>query len=388
MANRLERRAATVRQRLSKVPLCAVVSAASLLLLVGRGARAAEDVRVCPSVAGAACSKAPSPDTPVAPEYAESYREYLKLRGASRERIRSPSAAVPDWSGIWTGSGGFSLALDPKNDPIIRFLQYGETRIAKEIFENCASFPCPGFLEAALTPEYAARYLAKMAAASVNETWDQLSDCLPAGFPRWLTEPFLREFIVTPRATWAITEQQSEVRRIYTDGRGHVPAGEAFSLWEGDSIGFWDGDTLVVHTIHLKRQELQRYSPGLSEQLSTIERIRMTDPNTIRVDVTLYDPKALKAPWHGRQTFSRVTTDHVRIDMWSCAENNNIYQNANGGTSFILPGESITLERPYRHPENFQNSGVDRAVSYGEKLMREGLKPGTKAGRNEDRPRQ
>jgi len=49
---------------------------------------------------------------------------------------------------------------------------------------------------------------------------DNLSTCGPAGFPRWLTEPFMREQIVTPDETWVLTEQANEIRRIYTDGRG------------------------------------------------------------------------------------------------------------------------------------------------------------------------
>ena len=81
--------------------------------------------------------------------------------------------------------------------------------------------------------------------AAGNE-WDQLSDCLPAGYPRWYTEPFLREFIVTPDETWWINEQQSETRRIYTDGRT-MPA-DLDPTNTGTSIGRWEGETLVVET--------------------------------------------------------------------------------------------------------------------------------------------
>ena len=34
--------------------------------------------------------------------------------------------------------------------------------------------------------------------------YDPISDCRPPGTPRWFTEPFLHEFIVTPDQTWLI----------------------------------------------------------------------------------------------------------------------------------------------------------------------------------------
>ena len=57
--------------------------------------------------------------------------------------------------------------------------------------------------------------------------WDPISTCAPPGHPRWLTEPFLREFIVTPDQTWLINEMVNDIRRIYTDGRDHVARGRS-----------------------------------------------------------------------------------------------------------------------------------------------------------------
>jgi hypothetical protein len=136
-----------------------------------------------------------------------------------------------------------------------------------------------------------------------------------------------------------INEQQSEARRVYTDGRGHVPDDEAFPLWEGDSIGFWDGDTLVVHTIRVKPGQYQRSQPDYTDQTSVIERIRKVGPDLIEDDVTVWDPPSLIKTWHIVDTYVRVKTDHARVDMWSCEENNNVVKTDVGASTFILPGE-------------------------------------------------
>ena len=91
--------------------------------------------------------------------------------------------------------------------------------------------------------------------------WDPISTCAPPGYG-WLTEPpFLREFIVTPDQTWLINEMVNDIRRIYTDGRGHVPAADRYPLYNGDSIGFWDGDRLVIHTNQLPAASISAATP-------------------------------------------------------------------------------------------------------------------------------
>jgi hypothetical protein len=258
----------------------------------------------------------PAADTPVPPEFKDSYDAYLAAKARAHGGTRHTVDDVPDWTGIWTrGPGG--LKFDPA--------QPGDA--------------VEGHITAALTPQYQAMYEKKLEDLKHGIEWDQLSYCLPAGYPRWLTEPFLREYIVRPEETWWINEQESEARRIYTDGRGHVPDDESFALWEGDSIGFWDGDTLVVHTIRVKPGQYQRAQPDYSDQTSTLERIRKIGPDTIEDDVTVWDPKGLAKPWHVIQTYVRVKTDHIRIDMWSCEENNNVVKTANGTSTFVLPGE-------------------------------------------------
>ncbi|MGH8218121.1 MAG: hypothetical protein ACREUT_06090 [Steroidobacteraceae bacterium] len=259
---------------------------------------------------------------------------------------RASYSEMPDWSGIWQRAPREGVKFDPK--------QTGNP------------FQPLGPITADLTPRYRAAFEERLREVAAGNEWDQLSDCLPAGYPRWLVEPFLREFIVTPSETWLATEQESEVRRVYTDGRGHVPDEAARPLWEGDSIGFWGGQTLVVHTIRLMHGEYQRVQPDHSNEVSTVERIRMIDHNTIEDDVTVWDPKGLLKPWHVVDHYTRVTTPGERIDMWSCESNNNVVRTPSGGSQFILPGETLTIKRSYREPDTFYLSAPQKKLFAGD----------------------
>ena len=256
-------------------------------------------------------------------DYPTSEAHYQALKAAAGGGDRKTTANLPDWKGVWT---------HPFEKP--PFFTFGEGTVSEPTLT-----PEYGKTTAQLTPEYQAKYEKKLADLRKGIEWDQLSACLPAGFPRWLTEPFLREFIVTPEQTWMITEQQSEVRRIYTDGRGHIPADEAYPLWEGDSIGFWKGDTLVIHTNNLKPGQYQRGQPDYSDKVSTVEMVRKVGPNAIEDRIVIYDPESLTKPYRAYFHYELVP-DPPRINMWSCNENNNVVQTTAGGSDFVLPGEA------------------------------------------------
>jgi len=279
----------------------------------------------------------PPANTPIPDYYQESLQAYVKIRAAAHggtQYRRDTYGKMPDWSGLWSRDLSQGLKFDSK--------------------QSGNGFNAPlGPITADLTERYKAAFEQKLREVASGNEWDQLSDCLPAGFPRWLTEPFLREFIVTPDETWWINEQQSEARRIYTDGRGHVPEDTAHALWDGDSVGFWDDQTLVVHTIRLTHGEYQRSQPDYSYQTSTLERIHMVDHDTIVDEVTVWGPKGLSKPWHVVMQYKRVTDVGARIDMWSCESNNNVIRTASGSSQFILPGESIKVTRAYKDPDTF-----------------------------------
>jgi hypothetical protein len=256
-------------------------------------------------------------------QYKNSTEHYEALKKAANGGVKKTWATIPDWTGVFTRGGGAGLKFDPAQ-------------------------PAQNVTTAKLTPKYQALYEKKVAEVKAGTEWDRLSYCLPPGVPRWLTEPFLREFVVRPDGVWLINEMVNDIRRIYTDGRGHTPADEAYPLWNGDSIGFWDGDTLVIHTTQLREGQYQRAQPDYSDKVELVEKWRKRDADTIEADVTVYDPEALTQPWHVVQIYSRVKEPaDLRLRYWSCEENNNVV-NQSGLTNFVLPGEE-----GYKDPNTF-----------------------------------
>ena len=168
--------------------------------------------------------------------------------------------------------------------------------------------------------------------------WDPISTCAPPGHPRWLTEPFLKDFVVTPDQTYLINEMVNDIRRVYTDGRGHPAEDDRYPLYNGDSIGFWDGDKLVIHTNQLRAGIYQRRNPDYSDQVETVEIWQKVNPQLIEVDVWVYDPPALVEPWYTKQAYAKLDDQgkSLRIRFWHCGENQNnaVVETEGGGTQF------------------------------------------------------
>jgi hypothetical protein len=212
---------------------------------------------------------------------------------------------------------------------------YSRTKLSFQFDPDLAPTDAPS---AVLTP--AGAQVLKTKAEQLAKTggeYDPISDCRPPGTPRWFTEPFLHEFIVTPNQTWLINEMVNDVRRVYTDGRAHTPDEDAYPSWNGDTIGFWDGDVLVTHTKHLMSGQYQRgVQPNYSDQVSIVERWKKVDPKTLQTDVWIYDPVNLAKPWYTRQSQTQLTNDDksLRIRYWDCRENqNNAIITTDSGTS-------------------------------------------------------
>lgn len=172
----------------------------------------------------------------------------------------------------------------------------------------------PGQPQPSLTPEYQARLEANRRQGLQSRN----ANCVPPGVPGIMTWPYPIEFLYSPgRVTMAI-ESDSQVRRIYTDGRGH-PADPDLT-YNGDSIGHWEGDTLVVDTVALNPATEIAPGVGHSDLARVIERIRETGPDALQIVTTVEDPKVLTKPW-------TTTTNYVRRRDWTiqeyvCEENN------------------------------------------------------------------
>ena len=221
-----------------------------------------------------------------------------------------PFDQLPDWTGLWTAAGGGS------------FFDAG-----------------PGGIRPKLTPAAAeaVRKGAELAAKGI-EYDENLSQCGPPGFPRWLVIPFLREFIVRPEETWLTSETVNNVRRIYTDGRSHPAPEERYPLYYGDSIGFWDRSKLVIHTNQLMTRSMGRQQPDQSDQMETVEIWQKVRAGVIEADVWIYDPALYVEPWYLKRRYTQVpNADHsLRIQYWNCNENpnNDVYKTPDGSTNY------------------------------------------------------
>jgi hypothetical protein len=216
---------------------------------------------------------------------------------------------MPDWTGLWVRTG--RPFFDPEQ-------------------------PADVLTTAELKPGPLAELTRRRELSAQGIEYDPISDCSPPGFPRWLAIPFLREFIVTPGQTYLFSETVNNMRRVYTDGRDHPPAADAYPLAYGDSIGFWSGHSLVIHTSQVKAGIFHRNDPQYSDSLEAVEVWRKADPTTVQVDVWVYDPLTLEEPWYVRQTYKQQSDldRSLRIGYWDCGENpNNAVEQTDDGTS-------------------------------------------------------
>jgi hypothetical protein len=218
---------------------------------------------------------------------------------------------MPDWTGFWQRVG--PPLFDPAQKPT-------ELTTAK------------------LKPDVLADLQHRRELSAQGIEYDPLSNCSPPGFPRWLAIPFLRELIVTPGETYLFSETMNNLRRVYTDGRDHPPAADAFPTPYGDSIGFWTGHTLVIHTSQVAAGVFHRNDPKYSDQLDAVEVWNKVDPETVAVDVWAYDPETLVEPWYVRQTYKHVPNPdgYLRLNYWYCGENpnNKVVETSTGTSQF------------------------------------------------------
>ena len=196
-------------------------------------------------------------------------------------------AQLPDWSGAWQ--------IEPRTDP------------------QHTAVPVP------FSPAYDS-ILQRLRAISAKggDAPGNAKLCIPMG-PLILTPLMLSEFLFTPGQVTMISEKR-DVRRIYTDGRGH-PANVPQTFY-GDTTGHWEGDTLVTETVGLRGDDEIFYAMKLGEagkDIKLAERFHVDKPDHFTIDIVMHSPTAFTAPYPTSISYKRVpfpVLDNV------CAQNN------------------------------------------------------------------
>ena len=247
-------------------------------------------------------------------EYETAWELYQALKEEAGGGERLTWSNLPDWSGVYSRTRG-AFFFDPDQETAEKL---------------------PASLK--LTPEYHARLMERLDKI-INQgiEFDPISTCASPGHPRWLDLPGLRDHTVTPDQTTMIASAYNMVRRIYTDGRGHMPEEERYPLYLGDSIGFWDGHKLVVHTNQLRAHYYERKQPEYTEQVETVEVWEKVD-DRLEADVWVYDPPVLLEPWYTRQSYTKLVDPEklARIRHYDCRGNPNseVIMTEDGGSQF------------------------------------------------------
>jgi hypothetical protein len=277
---------------------------------------------------------------PPAQNFATSKEHYDYLYRLHKGGTRHSYESIPKWEGLWSAAGNTSTDL---------FVKGGGLGTGGEIVSGV------------LTPSYEEAFKKRR---SLGADYDRLTTCEPAGYPRWLLEPYVREFVNTPSQSWWMNDLGNDTRRIYI-GQEHKNIDGTHSP-EGDSVGFWVNDMLIVHTIHIYPNDYFRGQPPTSNQFESVEVWRMIplangEPR-INVNVTFYDKISLQRPVTAAYTFRRNTELEdagYRMRHWECESNENSFlvidDKGKPATQFRLPGEpgfdDVRGVDPRRNPD-------------------------------------
>lgn len=196
----------------------------------------------------------------------------------------------------------------------------------------------PGQPQPALTPAYQA----KLDARKREDLQNQNANCVPPGVPEIMTWPYPIEFLYSPGRVTIAIESDSQVRRVYTDGRPH-PA-DPDPAYNGDSIGHWEGDTLVVDTVALNPTTEIAPGVGHSDQAHVIERIHKTGPDSLDIVTTVEDPRVLSKPWTTVSHFVRHREWTIR--EYVCEQNNHDSVDEQGRPGFRIEGDQTKAPEP------------------------------------------
>jgi hypothetical protein len=272
-------------------------------------------------------------------EFKTAAEHYTFLLERAHGGTKHTMQTIPVWDGLW-GSGNNTMpAIFLENGTLANAWRPGATKIK----------------EGVLTPPYEQHFRERRAEIDQygEQRYDRLTNCEYPGVPRWLWEPYIKEFVNMPHQSWLMNDMMNETRRVYI-GKEHVNTESKHSPL-GDSIGFWDGDKLTIWTKWVNPADFVRGMPLTSNRFEMVEtwqeRRGPDGKRELVTQVTFYDPLVLQAPQSAvyvHEARPDLEEAGVRIRMWECDSTSNSYKDAEGNTQFYLPGDP-----QYKDPRGF-----------------------------------
>ncbi len=217
--------------------------------------------------------------------------------GATWDEIKM----LPDWTGVWTWI--------PDKRPAMPVNAGGQAELDKMAQER------------KVTGDVTARQ----------------KRCMVSGWPSGVGGPeeYSEEWIFTPGQV-TMTGAIGFVRRIHTDGRKHHAGPGTI---EADSIGHWEGDTLVVDTSSAQEGNELYYGFVGGKNMHGIERIHLSDQNTLTIDLDLDAPDIFSTAYKFPTRLKRHA-DWTTLEM-NCAQNQRSVDEK-GNQTMILDKQSYS----------------------------------------------
>ena len=252
---------------------------------------------------------------------------FFPLPASSQDRVTQENPAAvptprladghPDLNGRWgggDGGGGGIIAIEPDGTEI-DFGTYGDYQAALTAGQvspsariigrrpnyrhgnNVYSERDGGMVQRydANPPLYKPELWERVRYLDVNGNAEDMTFiCMPAGVPRM--GPPIR-IIQSETDAVLLYQQRNTWRVVPTDGRPHDPLNADDQTFLGDSVGHWEGDTLVIDVVGFNDLTWLDW-PGWfhSNEMRVEERFTRVG-NTLRYEVTVYDPAVLTQPW-------------------------------------------------------------------------------------------
>jgi hypothetical protein len=238
-----------------------------------------------------------------------------ELRGATWDSIKK----LPDWGrGMWTPGGRPPAAAAPAAGA-------SQSAPAQPAAQAAAAAGLGFGGNLPFTPKYKAQSDARMLRVRglgpgglEDVPLSNSGFCIPGGVPGNMLL-VSHEYVFKPGSVLMILEN-SEIRRIWTDGRGHPPDDESNPNFQGHSIGHWEGDTLVVDTSQIYPEAELFFGMTVTEKTVVKERISLADKDTLQIATVVEDNELFTRPWTYTRYFRREDREPVPYESCTLAD--------------------------------------------------------------------